>query len=238
MLEKNSSGVAEHYQSMVSRYERKLVYAMVDKVPKGIETYHLTLSTILWSLLIVLFGYLATFNIHWLWGSAVGVALQYITDLLDGAIGRKRNTGLIKWGFYMDHFLDYIFMCSVVISFWFVLPDKYNLFLFFLLAILGAYLVDAYLRFAATGNLKIAHLGFGPTEARIAFIIIYVLNILGNRTFLSTLIPYIFLFVFGGLCYVVYKNQKEIWELDMRIKAEQEGDNQESNKTKKQEDKN
>jgi phosphatidylglycerophosphate synthase len=30
------------------------------------------------------------------------IVFQYITDLLDGEIGRKRNTGLIKWGFYMD----------------------------------------------------------------------------------------------------------------------------------------
>ena len=98
---------------------------------------------------------------------------------------------------------------------------SYNLYFFFLFAILVGYMMDSYLRFAATNNFKIAHLGLGPTEARIAFIVIYVLNIFGNRTFLSTLVPYIFSFTALWLFYVVYKNQKEIWELDMKIKKEQ-----------------
>lgn len=222
MAEQKFGGAGEKYQSLLSSFERWFVTKFVDKIPKCIETYHLTYSTMLWSLLIVLFGYLATININWLWGAAVCVLLQYITDLFDGAVGRKRNTGLIKWGFYADHFLDYVFLCSVLISFWFILPMKYNLILFFLFAILVGYMMDSYLRFAATNNFKIAHLGIGPTEARIAFIITYVLNIVADRTFLSTLVPYIFIFAAMGLFYVVYKNQKEIWALDMKIKKEQE----------------
>jgi len=222
MTTEKFGGAGEKYQSLLSRFEKWFVTKFVDKIPKCIETYHLTYSSIIWSLLIVLFGFLATYNIHWLWGAAVCVLLQYITDLFDGAVGRKRNTGLIKWGFYADHFLDYIFLCSVLISFWFILPLKYNLILFFLFAILVGYMMDSYLRFAATNNFKIAHLGVGPTEARIAFIVVYILNILGNRTFLSTLVPYIFIFTALGLFYVVYKNQKEIWDLDMKIKKENE----------------
>lgn len=222
MSNEKFGGAAEKYHSILAKWEKKFVYAFVDKIPKCIETYHLTYSTILWSVFIVLFGYLATYDIRWLWGAAVCVVLQYITDLFDGAVGRKRNTGLIKWGFYMDHFLDFIFLCSVLISFWFILPEKYNLYLFFLLAIFGAYMVDSYLRFAATNNFKITHLGLGPTEARLGFIIAYIVNILGDRTFLSSLVPYIFIFASLGLVYVVYKNQKEIWAMDMKIKKEHE----------------
>jgi len=222
MTSAHFGGAGEKYQSLLSRFEKWFVNKFVDKIPKCIETYHLTYSTILWSLLIVIFGYFATKNINWLWGAAVCVFLQYITDLFDGAVGRKRNTGLIKWGFFMDHFLDYVFLCSVLISFWFVLPIKYNLYLFFLFAILVGYMVDSYLHFAATNNFRIAHSGIGPTEARIGFIIVYILNILGDRTFLSTLVPYIFIVTALGLFYVVYKNQKEIWALDMKLKREQE----------------
>lgn len=222
MSKEKFGGAGEKYHSILAKCEKKLVYSFVDKIPKCIETYHLTYSTLLWSALIVLFGYLAVQNINWLWGAAVCVALQYITDLFDGAIGRRRNTGLIKWGFYMDHFLDFIFLCSVIISFWFVLPGTYNLYLFFLLAIFGAYMVDSYLRFAATNNFKITHLGFGPTEARIGFIIVYLSNIYGDRSFLSTLVPYLFVGASVGLIYIVYKNQKEIWAMDMKIKKELE----------------
>ncbi len=222
MEKEKFGGAAAKHHSILAKWEKKFVEAFVDKIPKSIETYHLTYSTILWSLLIVLFGYLATQNIHWLWGAAVCVALQYITDLFDGAVGRKRNTGLIKWGYYMDHFLDFVFLCSVLISFWFVSPEKYNLFLFFILAVFAAFMVESYLKFAATNHFKITHLGFGPTEVRIAFIIAYAVNILDDRTFLSSLIPYIFIFASIGLIYVVYKNQKEIWAMDMKVKKDNE----------------
>ncbi len=222
MATEKFGGAAAKHQSILAKLEKKLVEAFVNKIPKCIETYHLTYSTIVWSLLIVLFGYFATRNIQWLWGATVCVCLQYITDLFDGALGRKRNTGLIKWGYYMDHFLDFMFLCAVLISFWFILPEKYNLYLFFLLAIFGAFMVESYLKFAATNYFKITHLGLGPTEARIVFIIVYIVNIFFDRTFLSSLVPYIFVFTTVGLIYVVYKNQKEIWEMDMKEKKEQE----------------
>jgi phosphatidylglycerophosphate synthase len=224
MTAEKFGGAGAKHQSLLAKFEKKIVDAFVDKIPKGLETYHLTMMTVIWSLLIVLFGYLATFNIYWLSGAAVCVAFQYVTDLFDGAVGRRRNTGLIKWGFYMDHFLDFIFLCSVLISFWFISPKEYDLYLFFLLALFGAFMVESYLRFGATNNFKIAHLGFGPTEIRIGFIVVYALNIFLDRTFLSSLIPYLFAAAFIGLCYVVYATQKEIWEMDMKAKAEERND--------------
>ena len=224
MTAENFGGAGAKHQSILARFEKKFVDAFVDKIPKSLETYHLTMMTVLWSLLIIFFGYLATFNIYWLAGAAVCVGLQYLSDLFDGAVGRRRNTGLVKWGFYMDHFLDFIFLGSVLISFWFILPKEYELYLFFLLAIFGAFMVESYLRFGATNNFKIAHLGFGPTEVRIGFIIVYILNIWGNRTFLSALVPYVFSLAALGLAYVVYANQKEIWEMDMKAKAEMQSE--------------
>ena len=94
--------------SLLGTAETKLKNFLVPFVPKKVETYHLTMTTVLWSALIILFSYLAIGNINWLWGVSLMIFFQYITDLLDGEIGRRRNTGLIKWGFYMDHFLDYI----------------------------------------------------------------------------------------------------------------------------------
>ena len=67
------------------------------------------------------------------------ITLQWLTDSLDGAIGRYRNVGLIRWGYYMDHFLDYIFLCSILIGYSLILPDNFKYLLFFLLAIFGVY---------------------------------------------------------------------------------------------------
>ena len=86
----------------------------VPKIPKFIETYHLTYMTILWAIGNVIFAFLARENLNWIWLVSLMILLQYITDLFDGELGRQRDTGLIKWGFYMDHFLDFLFLSTIV----------------------------------------------------------------------------------------------------------------------------
>src|SRR3989339_1175510 len=94
---------------LFSKWEKKFVEKFTPKIPRQIETYHLTMSTVFWSLAIIAFGYLAKqVNIHFLWGTSIMIIGQYLTDLFDGAVGRYRKTGLIRWGYYMDHLLDYI----------------------------------------------------------------------------------------------------------------------------------
>lgn len=199
-------------------WEKKLVTKFTPKIPKWIETYHLTMSTVFWSLCIIAFGYLAKHtNINFLWGTSIMIICQYITDLFDGALGRYRNTGLIRWGYYMDHLLDYIFLCSILIGYSFLFNDKFNT-LFFILAIFGAYMVNSYLSFASTNEFKISYLKIGPTEIRLLFIIINTLLIIFHKTYLIGILPTVMIFSLLGLCRVVYDTQKEIWELDMKNK--------------------
>ncbi len=54
-------------KTLLAKYERKLIDANVDKFPNWIEGYHLTLMTILWSVGLIAFGWLARGNRHWLW---------------------------------------------------------------------------------------------------------------------------------------------------------------------------
>ena len=58
-------------------------------------------------------GYLAgrSGNLHWLWLSSLMIALQWFTDAFD-AIGRHKNTGLVKWGFLYGSSADYVFLKS------------------------------------------------------------------------------------------------------------------------------
>ena len=121
--------------SLLHNVEQKFVKWGTPKIPKNIETWHLTLMTIVWCAGVLIFGYLSKYNMNWLWGSSVMIACQYITDLFDGAVGRHRNTGLIKWGYYADHFLDYMFMSCILIGYSFFIPDKFGM-LFFVVIIL------------------------------------------------------------------------------------------------------
>lgn len=203
---------------LLQQYEEKLKKFLVPKVPQGLETYHLTMMTLAWSVLILVFSFLARYDINWMWGTSFMIFMQYITDLLDGAIGRERNTGLIKWGYYMDHFLDYLFLCAIMIGYGFLLPLEFQYMIFFIQALLSAFMINAFLSFSATNQFKISHLGIGPTEIRIAFIIANTLLIIFGKTYLAHVMPYILLFSVFGLFVVVYKTQKLIWDIDMKSK--------------------
>lgn len=220
MKKQEFAGDKKKGQSLLYCLDYFLRSKLLHRIPKSIETYHLTLTTILWSALIIVFSFLARNNINWLWLVSLCIFLQYITDLLDGAIGRERNTGLVKWGYYMDHFLDYIFLCSILIGYSFIMPNEFNYILFFILAIFGAFMVNSFLSFAATNEFKIEYLKIGPTEVRFVFIIINTLLILFGKTYMATALPYILLFSFLGLIIVVYRTQKYIWKLDMKMKNE------------------
>ena len=192
---------------------------LVPFVPKSIETYHLTLTTVLWSVLVVVFSFLAINNINWLWGVCLMIFFQYITDLLDGEIGRQRKTGLIKWGYYMDHFLDYIFLCAMLASFFIILPTEYKLYQFFILAIFGAFMVNSFLSFSTTNEFQISYLGIGPTEIRIVFIFVFIMHILIGKTFMAQGLPYLLILATLGLIVQVYSTQKAIWKIDMKEKS-------------------
>jgi len=203
--------------------EEKLKQWLLPKVPKRVETYHLTLSTIPWCLMIILFSFLAQYNIHCLWVVSLMIFAQYITDLLDGAVGRSRNTGLVKWGYYMDHFLDYIFLCSILIGYGLMVEDHNKYFLFYILMLFGAFMVNSFLSFAATGAFRISYMGIGPTEMRLVFILVNTFIIFFHTVFnMTLLLPIVLVGATFALFVTVYQTQKELWKIDMEAKRDAE----------------
>lgn len=207
-------------QSILGPIERKIIDTVVPKIPLWITSQALTYSTILWCACIVIFSFLAKENIQWLWVVSIAIFLQWLTDSLDGSVGKYRNSGLIRWGYYMDHFLDYIFLCSVLIGYSLILPDHFKYLLFFLLAIFGAFMVNSYLSFAATNEFKISYMGIGPTEIRIVFILVNTLLIFFGRTHLIFLLPVLLPFSLFGLVFVVYKTSRYILAIDIKNKKD------------------
>ena len=157
-------------------------------------------------------------SIAYLWIMSLGVMGQYITDRLDGEVGRAHNTGLIKWGFYMDHFLDYLFLCSIVISYWFLTPYEYKYILFVVLAISAAYFVHIILYFGVTGQFEMANEGIGPSEIRILVIVLNTMLIYLDRIIF---VPLLLAFLSANIVLLlvsIYRAQRKIWDMDMRAK--------------------
>jgi phosphatidylglycerophosphate synthase len=205
-------------KSLLMGPENRFKKWAMPKLPKYIETYHLTMMTVLWSVINVLVAFPAKSNLGWLWVVNLMIIAQYVTDLFDGELGRMRNTGLIKWGFYMDHLLDYLFLCSMVFVGYMISPPGLEIWYFALLVILGSFMVNSFLSFAATNEFEIYHYGIGPTETRIVFILINTYIIFFGREQFYWQVPAVVSVCFAGLLLNIWMIHKKLWKYDMKQK--------------------
>jgi len=210
------AGATKTNTSFLTPLERRLAVKVLPKIPSWLQTYHLTMLTLVWSLAILFFSYLAAHDRRWLWVVSLMVFMQYVTDHYDGKIGKYRNTGLVRWGYYMDHLLDYFFLCSVIIGYAFILPERSRYQVLFLLAIFAGYEMSTFLAFAATDRLKISYLKFGPTEFRLALIIINLLLVQYGTRYMISALKYVNIGAAVGLALVIYRTHKLVWRIDMR----------------------
>ena len=215
------AGASKSNSSFLTPFERRLAVRVLPRIPSWLETYHLTMLTLVWSGFILLFSYFAARDLRWLWGVSAMIALQWVTDHYDGKIGKYRGTGLVRWGYYMDHFLDYLFLCSVIVGYAFILPERSRYQILIMLAIFAGYEMSTFLAFAATDRFKISFLKFGPTEFRVALIVINALLVqYGTRTMINGL-KYVNIGAAIGLGLMVYRTHKMLWALDMKHKNTQ-----------------
>ncbi|MBN1362062.1 MAG: hypothetical protein JW993_15820 [Sedimentisphaerales bacterium] len=205
-------------RSPLAKIERRFIDHLTPRFPRWIEGYHLTLLTILWSAGLIGFGHLARGNLHWLWLSSLLLLLQWFTDCFDGSLGRYRDTGIPKWGYHMDHFLDFVFMCSALVGYALLLDGTSGTLLLLLIPVFGALMVNSYLSFAATNEFKITFLGMGPTEIRLALILLNTAIIVFGPAFMAGALPYVLPIGLVVVTVVVFRTQKYVWAIDMNDK--------------------
>lgn len=205
--------------SILGPTEQLFIRWAAPRVPLWLRSHHLTLATIPICLGIVGSGYLARTDERWLLASAGLIFIQWLTDSLDGAVGRLRNEGLVRWGYYMDHLLDYAFLVSILTGYMLLLPATFVRVQFLVLGIFAGFMISSFLAFGASNQFRISHLGIGPTEIRVVFIVINVLLVMYGKTNLRWSLPYVLGIAFIGLLIVVYRTQKELWEHDQKNKT-------------------
>jgi len=118
----------------------------------------------------------------------------------------------------MDHLLDYFFLCSVIIGYAFILPERSRYQILFTLAIFAGYEMSTFLAFAATDRLKISYLKFGPTEFRLALIVINALLAQFGTRYMVGGLKYVNVGGAIGLSLLIYRTHKVVWGLDMNSK--------------------
>lgn len=214
------AGAGKSNSGLLVPWERKLARFVLPRIPLWLETYHLTLLTLVWSVGIVLFDYLAASNLRWLWLTNLMIVFHYFTDHFDGKVGKYRNTGLRKWGFYMDHLFDYVFLCSIVIGYSFLIPQKAMFSMLLVLCVMSAFMFHTFLMLAATDEFKVSFSRFGPTELRIILFILNALMIGFGTRGLKGSLPWIAVGGVIALSVLAFVAQKKLWQLDMKAKQE------------------
>ncbi len=208
-------------QSLLGPIERRFIDWAVPKVPKPIMSHHLTMLTLAWSILMVLFGALANSQPVWLHAMSVLVFLQWLTDSLDGSLGKYRKQGLVKWGFFMDHFLDLLFAGSLVIAYSFMVEVWWlRLCFLVLLLVTCAAMAVSFLAFAATNKFQIAYYGIGPTEIRIGYIALNTLVYVVGTAVFSWGVPVVLAMNIAALVVLAVQTSKQLWALDVEANVD------------------
>ena len=170
-------GMKPGNDGLLYELETSMKDKIVPNVPKFLTTRRLTMMTLLWAVLLVVAFYFAKENLMWVNVASLLIVVQYITDVLDGAVGRYREAGLVKWGFYMDHFLDGVFFSAICLGYYFIFPG--SIYPFLILTIVSLFFINAFLKYGLFKKLKISFGKFSITEMRIIIIIVNTLIYFG-----------------------------------------------------------
>lgn len=209
------AGDRKHGQSILGPVERRFIDWAVPRIPGPILSHHLTLLTLVWSAGTVGAGWMARRNLAWLHVVSVMVFLQWLTDSLDGSLGKHRRQGLVKWGFFMDHLLDLLFAGSVVIAYSFLVRSDWLRFLFLvLLLVTCASMAVSFLSFAATNRFQIAWYGLGPTEIRIGYIALDTLVVFAGTGLFSWGVPVVVALNVAALALLTAQTSRALWAID------------------------
>jgi hypothetical protein len=212
------AGAGKTNAGLLAPLERRMAAFVLPRIPPWIETYHLTLLTAVWPIGIVVFSSLAARDRRWLWMVNAMIVAHYFTDHYDGKLGKYRDTGLRKWGFYVDHFIDYGFLCALLIGYSLLLPARDAFTMMLTLCVFSAFMFHAYLMLAAREDFTISVWCFGPTELRIALIIGNGLLVRSGVRPLHAALPWIAGAGVIALGVVAYAAQKALWRRDMLAK--------------------
>ena len=158
-------------ESLLARAERRVLHQLAARLPAWVMPDHLTTLGLLASTLVGVGYALSNRNPHWLWLVNGAVVLNWFGDSLDGTVARYRKTERPRYGYYLDHLTDAYSTLAIGLGLGF---SPYML-LSVGLAVIVAYLllsVNVYLETHVFGEFTFSYGSFGPTEVRIALIVL------------------------------------------------------------------
>jgi len=161
-------------------FERRLLERLARRVPPGLRANHFTALGMVGAAGAGVAYALTRSNPAWFWVASVMLAVHWLGDSLDGTLARVRGAERPKYGFYLDHVMGALSVVCVGLGIGF---SGYVSLSLALGAVVGylALAVNVYLESSVFGIAKIEYGRIGPTEARLALIVLNTIVALGAR---------------------------------------------------------
>ncbi|MCA1653613.1 MAG: CDP-alcohol phosphatidyltransferase family protein [Sphingomicrobium sp.] len=167
-------------QNLLARAERKILTGLCRRMPMWVTPDILT-GIGVFGAIVIFAGYAAsTGDAAFLWLAIAGYGVQWFGDSMDGSLARYRRIERPSFGYFLDHSCDgltsLLILCGIGLS-PFVRLDVA------LLALAGYLLlsIHAYLAARVLGELKLSYLNAGPTELRLALILLTLAMMIGGE---------------------------------------------------------
>ncbi|MBE0663351.1 MAG: CDP-alcohol phosphatidyltransferase family protein [Bacteroidales bacterium] len=170
MLDRNKPEVRIQ-TSILNAIEKKILIWLSERMPKKINSDHLTLIGFLGALISMAGYMLSNLEIIFLWLASFGLIVNWFGDSLDGTLARVRNAQRPIYGFFIDHNVDALTILVICIGAGLSPFIKFST----AMLILAGYLVLSiytYINTYLNGEFKITYNKLGPTEFRLVIILI------------------------------------------------------------------
>ena len=155
--------------------ERPALAFFARHMPKWVNSDMLTVLGLLGSVLaVVAYALVGTGEVKanpWLFVASLGFVINWFGDSLDGTLARYRNLSRPNYGYYTDHAIDGITTLLVFSGIGLSGIARFDV---SLIALCGWLLLmlQVYLKTHATGVFEMTSIKIGPTEMRLAVIIL------------------------------------------------------------------
>ena len=152
--------------SVLTPIEKRVLLWMAVRLPRRVNSDHLTVLALTAMLLAGLSYWLARVTNIGLVLAVAGLAINWFGDSLDGTLARVRRHQRPRYGFYVDHVVDAVgavFLLGGLALSGYMSP-------LVALALLVAYLlllVETFLATYTLGTFTMSYLKIGPTELRL-----------------------------------------------------------------------
>lgn len=157
--------------------ERRLLRAIARRVPRAFTSDHFTALGVFGATAAGVAYALSARDARWLWAASAALVVNWLGDSLDGTLARVRRAERPRYGYYLDHLVDAY--ATVVIGIGIGASPFFSFGLALGLVIVYLALsINLYLESAVFGTFRLGYGRLGPTEARLALILMNLATLL------------------------------------------------------------